>query len=102
MSISLPTVPGPSAGACCAPAVGVDPTLGAERIAAVAKALAEPLRVQILDVLRRSGELQPPGGGGGGGGAGLPVRADRPLRDPPVAALAPHAQAHRRRPRRRR
>src|SRR3954471_4891950 len=56
MSISLPTVPGPSAGACCAPAVGVHPTLGAERIAAVAKALAEPLRVQILDVLRRSGE----------------------------------------------
>ena len=30
------------------------PALDAERIAAVAKALAEPLRVQILDVLRRS------------------------------------------------
>jgi ArsR family transcriptional regulator len=34
----------------------IDPALDAERIAAVAKALAEPLRVQILDVLRRHGE----------------------------------------------
>ena len=34
----------------------VDPALDAERIAAVAKALAEPIRVQILDVLRRRGE----------------------------------------------
>jgi ArsR family transcriptional regulator len=34
----------------------VDPALDAERIAAVAKALAEPIRVQILDVLRRHGE----------------------------------------------
>jgi ArsR family transcriptional regulator len=32
----------------------VDPALAAERIAAAAKALAEPLRVRILDVLRRS------------------------------------------------
>jgi ArsR family transcriptional regulator len=30
--------------------------LDAERIAALAKALAEPIRVNILDVLRRSGE----------------------------------------------
>jgi ArsR family transcriptional regulator len=30
--------------------------LDAERIATVAKALAEPLRVEILDVLRRSDE----------------------------------------------
>jgi ArsR family transcriptional regulator len=30
--------------------------LNAERIALVAKALAEPLRVNILDVLRRHGE----------------------------------------------
>jgi ArsR family transcriptional regulator len=36
--------------------VGVDRSLGAERIATVAKALAEPLRVRILDVLRRSDE----------------------------------------------
>jgi ArsR family transcriptional regulator len=36
--------------------VGVDRALGAERIATVAKALAEPLRVRILDVLRRSDE----------------------------------------------
>jgi ArsR family transcriptional regulator len=30
--------------------------LNAERIAALAKAVAEPIRVNILDVLRRSGE----------------------------------------------
>ncbi len=45
---------GPSAAECCAPSAGLDPALDADRIAAVAKALAEPLRVQILDVLRRS------------------------------------------------
>jgi ArsR family transcriptional regulator, arsenate/arsenite/antimonite-responsive transcriptional repressor len=32
----------------------LDPGLDAERLASVAKALSEPLRVQILDVLRRS------------------------------------------------
>jgi ArsR family transcriptional regulator len=36
--------------------VGVSPELNADRVATVAKALAEPLRVQILDVLRRSDE----------------------------------------------
>jgi ArsR family transcriptional regulator, arsenate/arsenite/antimonite-responsive transcriptional repressor len=51
----LPTVPaGPPADACCAPSVGPNPALDAERIAVAAKALSEPLRVQILDVLRRS------------------------------------------------
>jgi ArsR family transcriptional regulator len=45
---------GPTASDCCAPSVGLDPTLPAERIAVVAKAVAEPLRVRILDVLRRS------------------------------------------------
>jgi ArsR family transcriptional regulator len=55
-SSPLPTVPGPPAGACCAPSVGIDPALEAERIATVAKALAEPLRVRVLDVLRRSDE----------------------------------------------
>ena len=54
MSVPLPVLPGPSAAECCAPVAGVDPALDAERIAGVAKALAEPLRVQILDVLRRS------------------------------------------------
>jgi ArsR family transcriptional regulator, arsenate/arsenite/antimonite-responsive transcriptional repressor len=55
MPTELPTLPaGPAASACCAPAVGLRPALDAERIATVAKALAEPLRVQILDVLRRS------------------------------------------------
>ena len=52
---SLETFPvGPAADACCAPAVGLNPTLDADRIALVAKALAEPMRVNILDVLRRS------------------------------------------------
>jgi ArsR family transcriptional regulator len=55
MSSSLSTLAaGPSAAECCAPSAGLDSSLDAGRIAAVAKALAEPLRVQILDVLRRS------------------------------------------------
>jgi ArsR family transcriptional regulator len=36
------------------PAVGLEPGLDAARLAAVAKALSEPLRVSVLDVLRRS------------------------------------------------
>ena len=56
MTTPLPTLAGPAAAKCCAPAVGLDPSLDAERIAAVAKALSEPLRVQVLDVLRRSAE----------------------------------------------
>jgi ArsR family transcriptional regulator len=36
--------------------VGIDRSLDAERIAAVGKALSEPVRVHILDVLRRSEE----------------------------------------------
>jgi ArsR family transcriptional regulator, arsenate/arsenite/antimonite-responsive transcriptional repressor len=54
MSTTLPIAPGPSAAACCAPAVGPNPALDAERVAAVAKALGEPLRVRIFDVVRRS------------------------------------------------
>ena len=55
MASLLPTLPaGPAAAECCGPSVGLDPSLGAKHIAAVAKALGEPLRVQILDVLRRS------------------------------------------------
>jgi ArsR family transcriptional regulator, arsenate/arsenite/antimonite-responsive transcriptional repressor len=50
-----PTLPaGPSAAQCCVPSAGLDASLEAERIAAIAKALAEPLRVHVLDVLRRS------------------------------------------------
>jgi ArsR family transcriptional regulator len=49
----LPVPAGPTASDCCVPSAGLDPTLDAERIAAAAKALAEPLRVRILDVLRR-------------------------------------------------
>lgn len=47
---------GPAAAACCAPSAGLDPSLDAERIAVLAKALADPLRVRILDVLYRSEE----------------------------------------------
>lgn len=36
--------------------MGLRPSLDAERMATLAKALAEPLRVRILDVLRRSDE----------------------------------------------
>jgi ArsR family transcriptional regulator len=56
MSVPLPTLPGPAASSCCPPSTGLEPALDAERIAAVAKALAEPVRVNILDVLRRHGE----------------------------------------------
>jgi ArsR family transcriptional regulator len=56
MSTPLPTLPGPAAAACCAPSTALDPALDVERIADIAKALAEPLRVNILDVLRRHGE----------------------------------------------
>jgi ArsR family transcriptional regulator, arsenate/arsenite/antimonite-responsive transcriptional repressor len=56
MTTPLPTLPGPSAAASCAPAVGVDAALDADRVAALAKAVSEPLRVRILDVLRRSAE----------------------------------------------
>jgi ArsR family transcriptional regulator, arsenate/arsenite/antimonite-responsive transcriptional repressor len=47
---------GPSAAECCAPSAGDDPTLDAERLATVAKALSEPVRVRIVDLLRRSEE----------------------------------------------
>lgn len=57
MSTALPLAPaGPAAEACCAPAVGLNKALDAERLATIAKAIAEPIRVQILDVLRRSEE----------------------------------------------
>jgi ArsR family transcriptional regulator, arsenate/arsenite/antimonite-responsive transcriptional repressor len=56
MTTPLPVLPGPPAAGCRAPAVGLDPALDAERVAALAKALAEPVRVNILDVLRRSSE----------------------------------------------
>jgi ArsR family transcriptional regulator, arsenate/arsenite/antimonite-responsive transcriptional repressor len=55
MTTALPTLPaGPAAASCCAAAVGLDAELPAGRIAEIAKALAEPVRVRILDVLRRS------------------------------------------------
>jgi ArsR family transcriptional regulator, arsenate/arsenite/antimonite-responsive transcriptional repressor len=53
---ALPVLPGPLAADCCAPSAGENPSLPAERLAEVAKALGEPLRVRIVDVLRRSEE----------------------------------------------
>ena len=55
MSAPPPTVPaGPPASACCPAGAGLDVALDATRIAQIAGALAEPVRVSILDVLRRS------------------------------------------------
>jgi ArsR family transcriptional regulator, arsenate/arsenite/antimonite-responsive transcriptional repressor len=54
MSTPLPTLPGPAAAGCCPAGVGLDSELDAPRIARIAAALAEPVRVRILDVLRRS------------------------------------------------
>jgi ArsR family transcriptional regulator len=48
--------PGPPAASCAPPSTGLDRALDAERIAVLAKALAEPLRVNVIDVLRRHGE----------------------------------------------
>ena len=56
MSTDLPVLPGPSAADCCPPRVGLRPALDAERIARTAKALSEPVRVRIVDVLLRSAE----------------------------------------------
>ena len=56
MTTALPMLPGPSAAECCAPSAGDDASLPADRLAAVAKALSEPLRVRIVDLLRRSEE----------------------------------------------
>ena len=55
MSTPLPTLPaGPSAASCCPVEIGLDAGLDAGRLAEIAKALGEPVRVNILDVLRRS------------------------------------------------
>jgi len=62
MTVDLMMVPKRKRAAgerCCEPVVlpQVDPA-GAERIALVAKALADPIRVQLVDVLRRhAGEV---------------------------------------------
>jgi ArsR family transcriptional regulator len=56
-SLAPPAPPaGPPAAACATPSSGLDRSLDAERITVIAKALAEPLRVHVLDVLRRSEE----------------------------------------------
>jgi ArsR family transcriptional regulator len=57
MSTPLPTLPaGPPAAGCCAPATRRDPQLDAARLAELARALAEPVRIELVDVLRRHGE----------------------------------------------
>src|SRR4051794_18460651 len=53
---ALPVIPGPTAAECCAPSAGENPSLATERLATLAKALGEPLRIRIVDVLRRSDE----------------------------------------------
>ena len=53
---ALPAIPGPTAAECCVPSAGENPTLRADRLASLAKALSEPLRVRIVDLLRRSEE----------------------------------------------
>ena len=53
---ALPVIPGPTAAECCVPSAGENPTLRADRLASLAKALSEPLRVRIVDLLRRSEE----------------------------------------------
>jgi ArsR family transcriptional regulator len=49
-------VAGPAAASCRPPSDGINGALDAARIAMVAGALGDPLRVQILDVIRRSDE----------------------------------------------
>jgi len=56
MTVDLPTLPGPAAATCCMPPAGANPSLDAGRVAAIAKALSEPIRVRIVDLLRRNGE----------------------------------------------
>jgi ArsR family transcriptional regulator len=57
MTPAASTLPaGPSAAACRAPSTGLDESLRADRLAVLARALAEPLRVNVVDVLRRHGE----------------------------------------------
>lgn len=56
MTASATLPPGPAAATCCAPRVRPGGGLDAERVAAIARVLSEPLRVRILDVLRRSEE----------------------------------------------
>jgi ArsR family transcriptional regulator, arsenate/arsenite/antimonite-responsive transcriptional repressor len=53
---ALPVIPGPAAAECCAPSAGANPSLDAERLASLAKALGEPVRVRIVDLLLRSAE----------------------------------------------
>jgi ArsR family transcriptional regulator len=57
MTPAASTLPaGPAAAACRAPSTDLDASLPADRFAELAKALAEPLRVHVIDVLRRHGE----------------------------------------------
>lgn len=46
---------GPPAGSCGPPATPLDPSLPAARLAELGKALSDPLRVALVDLLRRHG-----------------------------------------------
>ena len=52
--VLAPKTKRPKGEACCEPLVHPDvPVIEAERIAALGKALGDPIRVQLLDVLRK-------------------------------------------------
>jgi ArsR family transcriptional regulator, arsenate/arsenite/antimonite-responsive transcriptional repressor len=55
-AVATPLPAGPAAESCCAPATGFTTGLDAERLAVLGKALSEPIRVRILDALRRHGQ----------------------------------------------
>jgi ArsR family transcriptional regulator len=56
MTKASPVLDRPAAADCCVPAAGANPAFPAERLAATAKALSEPVRVRIVDLLLRSDE----------------------------------------------
>lgn len=56
MTFSSALPAGPPADRCCAPLVGLNDGLDAEHLARLAKALSDPLRVRVVDVLRRSNQ----------------------------------------------
>ena len=55
-SVPLPVLPGPSASSAALESLSLDTALAAVRVVAIAIALSEPVRVRVLDVLRRGRE----------------------------------------------
>jgi ArsR family transcriptional regulator len=56
LTVSTTTPAGPPASACCAPALPPNADLDVERVVARAKALSDPVRVEIADLLSRHDE----------------------------------------------